>query len=860
MSSTQKQLTPAMRQYLEIKQQYPDAILFFRMGDFYEMFFEDAKIASQVLEIALTSRQKDTPQPIPMCGIPYHALNSYLPKLIKRGYKVAICEQVEDPKQAKGIVRREVVQVITPGMILEPEFLETNKSNYLAAATAWGERYGLASLEISTADFKTTEVRDLEELKEELHRLEPSELLVPEALSLQLDLNQTLLAIKPETEMPDLERAQTKLKKHFSLPSLKPLGLEDLPAATIAAAWLLEYAEEAQKNVLSHITRLQVYNLSEFMVLDSITLSHLEVFRRWHGGKEGTLWSILDKTLTPMGGRLLREMLLRPLKDIKAIKKRLNYVETFVRAGLVRQAIREKLKQIGDLERLNSRVVLGKAHARDLVNLKNSLNLVPEVKALLTSSQLSLLQEVGQGLDTMEDVTVLIDRAIVDDPPLTLKEGGLIKQGYNEILDNLIKQTTEAKTWIANLEAKERRRTGIPNLKVGYNKVFGYYIEVSKAQLKRVPSDYIRKQTLVNAERFITPALKEYENVILGAEEKRNALEYELFLEIRQQIAQASERLLRLAANIAWIDVMTSLAEVAVQYNYVRPKVVKTDKIIIKDGRHPVIEQTVKDVPFVPNDIRLNEEERILIITGPNMAGKSTIIRQAALIVLMAQIGSFVPAKEAQIGVVDRIFTRVGASDALPEGRSTFMVEMEETAHILHQVTPRSLVILDEIGRGTSTFDGMSIAWAVVEYLHDTYGKGVKTLFATHYHELTDLSQIKPRVRNYSIAVREWQGEIVFLHKLLPGGASRSYGIEVARLAGLPKDVISRAKEILSELESKEQERVSDEKAIQGQYQLPLFEPEYRKVIKQLQGIDINRITPLQALNILHKLKNMLKV
>ncbi|MDL1971278.1 MAG: DNA mismatch repair protein MutS [Candidatus Desulfofervidaceae bacterium] len=860
MSSTQKQLTPAMRQYLEIKQQYPDAILFFRMGDFYEMFFEDAKIASQVLEIALTSRQKDTPQPIPMCGIPYHALNSYLPKLIKRGYKVAICEQVEDPKQAKGIVRREVVQVITPGMILEPEFLETNKSNYLAAATAWGERYGLASLEISTGDFKTTEVRDLEELKEELHRLEPSELLVPEDLSLQLDLNQTLLAIKPETEMPDLERAQTKLKKHFSLPSLKPLGLEDLPAATIAAAWLLEYAEEAQKNVLSHITRLQVYNLSEFMVLDSITLSHLEVFRRWHGGKEGTLWSILDKTLTPMGGRLLREMLLRPLKDIKAIKKRLNYVETFVRAGLVRQAIREKLKQIGDLERLNSRVVLGKAHARDLVNLKNSLNLVPEVKALLTSSQLSLLQEVGQGLDTMEDVTVLIDRAIVDDPPLTLKEGGLIKQGYNEILDNLIKQTTEAKTWIANLEAKERKRTGIPNLKVGYNKVFGYYIEVSKAQLKRVPSDYIRKQTLVNAERFITPALKEYENVILGAEEKRNALEYELFLEIRQQIAQASERLLRLAANIAWIDVMASLAEVAVQYNYVRPKVVETDKIIIKDGRHPVIEQTVKDVPFVPNDIRLNEEERILIITGPNMAGKSTIIRQAALIVLMAQIGSFVPAKEAQIGVVDRIFTRVGASDALPEGRSTFMVEMEETAHILHQVTPRSLVILDEIGRGTSTFDGMSIAWAVVEYLHDTYGKGVKTLFATHYHELTDLSQIKPRVRNYSIAVREWQGEIVFLHKLLPGGASRSYGIEVARLAGLPKDVISRAKEILSELESKEQERVSDEKAIQGQYQLPLFEPEYRKVIKQLQGIDINRITPLQALNILHKLKNMLKV
>jgi len=846
--------------YRAIKKKHSDAIVFFRLGDFYEMFFEDAKIASQVLEIALTSRQKDTPEPIPMCGIPYHALNSYLPKLINRGYKVAICEQVEDPKQAKGIVRREVVQVITPGMILEPEFLETNKSNYLAAAIAWGGNYGLAFLEISTGVFKATELKDLGDLHQELHRLDPRELLISESLSLQLNLNQTLLAIKPEAEIPDLEEAQTKLKGHFSLSSLKPIGLQDLPAATIAAAWLLHYAEEAQKSILSHVTRLQVYNLSEFMVLDPITLSHLEVFRRWHGGKEGTLWSVLNKTLTPMGGRLFREMLLRPLKDIKAIKKRLNYVDTFVRAGLIRQAIRERLKQIGDLERLNSRIVLGKAHARDLINLKNSLNLVPELKAVLTSSQLSLLQEIGQRLDTLDDVTLLIDKAIVDDPPLTLKEGGLVKQGYNEILDNLIKQTTEAKTWIANLEAKERERTGISNLKVGYNKIFGYYIEVSKAHLKKIPPDYIRKQTLVNAERFITPTLKEYENLILGAEEKRNALEYEIFLEIRHQVSQASERILKLASDIAWIDVMASLAEAAVQYNYVCPKVIETDKIIIKDGRHPVIEQTVKDVPFVPNDLRLNEEERILIITGPNMAGKSTIIRQAALIVLMAQIGSFVPAKEAKIGVVDRIFTRVGASDALPEGRSTFMVEMEETAHILHQVTPRSLVILDEIGRGTSTFDGMSIAWAVVEYLHDIYEKGVKTLFATHYHELTDLSQIKPRVRNYNIAVREWQGEVIFLHKLLPGGASRSYGIEVARLAGLPQDVIARAKKILSELESKEQERINDEKSIKGQYQLPLFEPEYRKVIKRLQSVDINRITPLQALNILHKLKNMLKM
>ena len=851
-----KTLTPAMRQYLEIKQQYPDAILFFRMGDFYEMFFEDAEIGSKILEIALTSRQKDVPEPVPMCGIPYHALSSYLPKLIKQGYKVAICEQVEDPKQARGIVRREVVQVITPGMILEPEYLETSKNNYLAAICSWGGGYGLAYLDISTGDFKATQFSSLDMLKEELNRLEPSELLAPKSLSLHFNPKHIVLASQPDEAILDLEQAQEILKSHFDIPSLDVLGLKDWPAAAISAAWILHYAEQGQKTILPHITRLQTYTLDEFMVLDSVTFTHLEVFRRWQGDKQWTLFNILNKTLTPMGGRLLRNMLLRPLKDVKAIKNRLTQVDAFVQTGLLRKAIREKLDKIGDLERINSRIVLGRAHARDLVALKNSLQMLPEVKQLLLSSPSMLHQQKGEQLDSLEDITQLISEGIVDEPPLSLKEGGLIKTGYHEGLDNLSKQTKEAKSWISNLEKKERERTGISNLKVGYNKVFGYYIEITKSQLKQVPEDYIRKQTLVNAERFVTPALKEYENFLLGAEEKRNALEYQLFIEIRERVAKASNRLLKVAAQLAEIDVMSALAEVAVQNNYVCPKIEEKDEIFIKEGRHPVVEQ-IKDTPFVPNDICLNEKERILIITGPNMAGKSTLIRQIAIIVLMAQIGSFVPAKEARIGIVDKLFTRVGASDALPEGRSTFMIEMEETARILHQATPKSLVILDEIGRGTSTFDGMSIAWAVVEYLHDLGGKGVKSLFATHYHELTELAQIKPKIRNYNVVVREWEGKIIFLYKLLPGGSSRSYGIEVARLAGLPPKVIERAFKILHMLENKEQERVDEERA-QKYLQPFLFTPGHQKIVDRLRKLDPNRITPLQALTILHKFKNMI--
>ncbi|MDL1966498.1 MAG: DNA mismatch repair protein MutS, partial [Candidatus Desulfofervidus auxilii] len=638
--------------------------------------------------------------------------------------------------------------------------------------------------------------------------------------------------------------------------SLGVLGLKDWPAAAISAAWILHYAEQGQKTILPHITRLQTYTLDEFMVLDSVTFTHLEVFRRWQGDKQWTLFNILNKTLTPMGGRLLRNMLLRPLKDVKAIKNRLTQVDAFVQTGLLRKAIREKLDKIGDLERINSRIVLGRAHARDLVALKNSLQMLPEVKQLLLSSPSMLHQQKGEQLDSLEDITQLISEGIVDEPPLSLKEGGLIKTGYHEGLDNLSKQTKEAKSWIANLEKKERERTGISNLKVGYNKVFGYYIEITKSQLKQVPEDYIRKQTLVNAERFVTPALKEYENFLLGAEEKRNALEYQLFIEIRERVAKASNRLLKVAAQLAEIDVMSALAEVAVQNNYVCPKIEEKDEIFIKEGRHPVVEQ-IKDTPFVPNDICLNEKERILIITGPNMAGKSTLIRQIAIIVLMAQIGSFVPAKEARIGIVDKLFTRVGASDALPEGRSTFMIEMEETARILHQATPKSLVILDEIGRGTSTFDGMSIAWAVVEYLHDLGGKGVKSLFATHYHELTELAQIKPKIRNYNVVVREWEGKIIFLYKLLPGGSSRSYGIEVARLAGLPPKVIERAFKILHMLENKEQERVDEERA-QKYLQPFLFTPGHQKIVDRLRKLDPNRITPLQALTILHKFKNMI--
>ena len=849
----EKSLTPAMQQYLKIKKDYPDAILFFRMGDFYEMFFEDAKIASKILEIALTSRQKDGPEPIPMCGIPYHALSNYLPKLIEQGYKVAICEQVEDPKQAKGIVQREVVQVITPGMVLEPELLEANKGNYLAAVAEWGGKYGFAYLDISTGEFKVTQLNHLEELKEEIFRIEPREMLISSSLFLQLDTKQMAISFI-EGDKFDFKKATQLLKEQFHLPSLKPLGLSDWPAAVIASAYLLEYAKETQKTVLSHLLSLKTYNLTAFMTMDSVTFTHLEIFKRWHGGKENTLFSILNKTLTPMGGRLLREMMLHPLKNIIEIETRLNWVEAFFKSGLIRQELRQKLKKIGDLERINSRIALGRAHARDLVALKNFLKQLPDIKKILLSGN-SLLQKAGKELDTLKDVSDLIEKAITDDPPLILREGGLIKEGYNLTLDSLNKQTIEAKNWITQLEVKEKERTGIPTLKIGYNKVFGYYIEISKSYLKHVPKDYIRKQTLVNAERFITPTLKEYESLLLSAEEKRNALEYELFLEVRQKVAQNCERLLKVARRIAYLDVMSALAEVAVQNRYVRPKVYEGDEIIIKDGRHPVIEQTVKDTPFVPNDVCLNEDERILIITGPNMAGKSTIIRQVALIVYMAQIGSFVPASEAKIGIVDRIFTRVGASDALPEGRSTFMVEMEETARILYQLTPQSLIILDEIGRGTSTFDGMSIAWAVVEYLHDVENKGVKTLFATHYHELTELAKIKSRVKNYNVAVREWEGEIIFLHKLIPGGARRSYGIEVAKLAGLPKKVIERAQQVLILLENSRKERPYKTKIYQ---QLPLFESNSQKLIRQLQRVNPNRMTPLEALNFLHKLKRML--
>ncbi len=852
-------LTPAMRQYLEIKRQYPDAILFFRMGDFYEMFFEDAEIGSKVLEIALTSRQKDTPNPIPMCGIPYHALSSYLPKLVEHGYKVAICEQVEDPKQAKGIVKREVVQIVTPGMILDPEYLEATKGNYVAAFTNWAGRYGLAYLEISTGEFKATETLLVEELRDEVSKIEPKELLMDKGLILQFDFKN--LSIKTDYPLPDLAKAEEILKRQFEVKDLNLLGLSDWPAATIAAAWLLDYAASAQKSVLRHVDQIHTYSIGQYMLLDPITITHLEIFKRWHGQKEGTLWSVLNKTLTPMGGRLLREMLLRPLKDAKVIKDRLNFVDVLVKKGLLRTEIRRLLKEIGDIERINSRIALGRANARDLINLKQSLRPVPEIKNLLLSSKISILEQRAKDMDPLTDVYDLIDQAIIEEPPLSLKEGGIIKPEYNPILNDLIKKSSEAKRWIAELQSKERERTGISNLKVGYNKVFGYYIEVSKAQLSKVPSEYIRKQTLVNAERFITPALKEYESLILGAEEKRNALEYEIFLEIRNKIALSSNRLLTLAKELAWIDVMSSLAQVAVENRYVRPEITENDEIFIKDGRHPVIEKTIKDVPFVPNDIRLDERQKILIITGPNMAGKSTIIRQVALIVLMAQIGSFVSAKQARIGITDRIFTRVGASDALPEGRSTFMVEMEETARILRQVTPNSLVILDEIGRGTSTFDGMSIAWAVVEYLHDIYENGVKTLFATHYHELTELSQLKHRVRNYNIAIREWEGKIIFLHKLVPGGANKSYGIEVAKLAGLPQAVIKRAKQILNSLENSEVRRLATQRENVSCYQMSLFEPKdlsHQQIIKKIKAIDVNRITPLEALNLLHKLKKML--
>ena len=855
-----KPLTPAIRQYLQIKSQHPDAILFFRMGDFYEMFFEDAQLASRELDIALTSRNKGQKDGVPLCGVPYFAADTYIAKLLQKGYKVALCDQVEDPKLAKGIVKREVVRVYTPGLALDSVHVGTGENNYLMGFCSEGEVFGLAFLDISTGEFKACQISGYEAFLSEALRNEPKE----------------ILAVRPFQDHPRLH----DFKKHFEndlISWLDPLPAEiekvlghdsigpQAPLAALAASMVLRYAEENQKKPLSHMQPLLFYRVQDFVIIDETTKRNLELERSLvDSGKKGSLFWVLDETMTGMGSRKLKQWLNYPLMDVQAIEERLEGVSELKEKKIERKRVREILKGIQDIERLTARIFLGQANARDLIGLKKSLQHLPELRSALQPFVSLLLRQVTSEIDEFGDLVRLLESSIVDDPPFTLKEGGIIKPHYHEELDELRRMSKEGKGWILKLEAEERKRTGISSLKVRYNQVFGYYIEVTKSNFPLVPPHYTRKQTLVNAERFITPELKEFETKVLGAEEAIGQLEYRLFEEIREQVSRATSRIQRTASLVSLLDVLGSLAEVADRHHYVRPFVHEGDEIAIEEGRHPVLERMSLLERFVPNDTFLDgQDHQILIITGPNMAGKSTFLRQVALTVLMAQMGSFVPASGARVGVVDRIFTRIGALDNIMMGQSTFMVEMMETARILNQATSKSLVILDEIGRGTSTFDGLSIAWAVAEYLHDFPHLRPKTLFATHYHELTELPLTKERVKNFNVAVKEWNGEIIFLRKIVEGGANRSYGIQVARLAGLPEKVIDRAKEILANLEKGELDATGMPKLATTKEpgskrpsspQLSLFSlPDPLR--SDLKKIRIDQLTPLEAINILDELK-----
>ncbi len=876
-------MTPMLRQYMEIKEQHRDAILFYRMGDFYEMFFDDAITASKILGITLTSRSaKDDANKVPMCGVPFHAVSGYLGKMIKAGYRVALCEQVEDPKEAKGIVRREVVRVVTPGVTTDDQILD-EKSNTYVCAICLDDRNkkkmtaGLAFLDVSTGNFQISECQSSREnvdaILDDLTRMQPAELLVAERdqelLQPLIDIVTTLLGDICLTIRSDLhfdrDTASITLTEHFKTTGLAGYGCDHMHAGIRAGGALLGYIQETQKTELSYIKKISPLNKSGYLIIDESSRRNLELTETIIGGKrDGSLLSILDQTNTPMGARFLKQQLLFPLQDKEKILARLAAVEALLADSDLREDIRHILLEIYDIERLCSRLVLGQGNARDMNSLGLSLSRLPELKSYLEQAPPGLLQEKGRSLDPLTDLYQLISQAIRDDAPFSLREGNLIREGFHEELDELILLLRDGKQLILNLEGKERERSGNAKLKVGYNKVFGYFFEVSKAQAATIPDDFIRKQTLVNAERFITPELKELENKIGSAQEKRLELEYTLFLEIRRQISSQAERLLQTAAGIARIDFLVSLAEAALKFQYSRPTINTDQYIIIEEGRHPVIERSLEPGRFVPNDVHLDQEKHeLLIITGPNMAGKSTVLRQTALIVLMAHIGSFVPADKADICLVDRIFTRVGAMDDLRRGQSTFMVEMNETANILNNATENSLVILDEIGRGTSTYDGLSIAWAVAEELANKNNLGIKTLFATHYHELTDLAATHKRIQNYSIAVREWQESIIFLHKLVEGATNRSYGIQVAGLAGVPIHVVKRAHQILKNIEGGEFNRQGQPVAAAGQQkqhpcQLPLFQVTHQPLNKLLATVDPANTTPLEALHILYEAKKLL--
>jgi DNA mismatch repair protein MutS len=864
-----KSLTPMVKQYLEIKSQYPDAILFYRIGDFYEMFFEDAQVGSKELDIVLTSRDKGNKDSVPLCGVPHHAADTYITRLLEKGYKVAVCEQVEDPKVAKGLVKRDVIRVFTPGLVTDSVHLGTGDNNYLMGFCAEGEVFGLAFLDISTGECKAVQISGYESFLNEVLRNEPREIVALKTFQQhpcakkfgKVFENEVITFLEDSTF--HLTQSPTEMSGRMFAGDGKHVDAN--PLAAVAVTMVLRYAEENQKKDLAHIRPVTFYRLQDFMVIDETTKRNLELTQSlFDQGKKGSLFWVMDETVTAMGSRKLKQWLHYPLLDIRAIEARLEAVSELKEKKIERKQGRESLKEIQDIERLTSRIFLGHANARDLVGLKRSLQKLPSLRDILHPFDAPLLKEELSDVETFDDLTSLLESSIVDDPPLTVKEGGIIKPHYNKELDDLREITREGKGWILKLEAEERKKTGISSLKVRYNQVFGYYIEVTKSNLHLVPPHYDRKQTLVNAERFITPELKEFEAKVLGAEEAICQLEYRLFEEVRKRVADVTPRLQKTGTAIAAIDSLASLAEIADRHHYVRPSVDDGDEVIIHDGRHPVLERMDLPERFVPNDTQLNtRDHQILMITGPNMAGKSTYLRQVALIILMAQMGSFVPAKEVRMGVVDQIFTRIGASDNIMRGQSTFMVEMMETARILNQATQRSFVVLDEIGRGTSTFDGLSIAWAVAEYLHDHPSFKPKTLFATHYHELTELVLTKERIKNFNVAVREWNGEIIFLRKIVEGEANRSYGIQVARLAGLPEKVIDRAKEILSNLERGELDATGmpklatskkDASRPRGPSQLSLFaRPDPLR--QELQKLKIERLTPLDALAILDELK-----
>ena len=869
------EFSPMMQRYLETKKEYEDCILFYRLGDFYEMFFDDAITASRELELTLTGKDCGQEERAPMCGIPHHAAEIYVSRLIAKGYKVAICEQLEDPKKTKGIVKRGVIRVVTPGTLVDSNMLEERKNNYIMSIFKTGIYFGISVCDISTGEFYSAEIKEQNNfptLLDEIARYTPSELVVN---SMMANCEEEMSKIKERFENIYVTKFNDKFFKtelnnidlRFNIVDNDGKKLENIKEKTLIVASinaLVEYIEETQKTSLDHINKITIYNLSKYMALDINARRNLELTEKMRDkSKKGTLLWVLDKTSTSMGGRLLRRWLNDPLIDVKEINKRLNAVKELKDDLMLRGEIIENLKKVYDIERLAGKMAYGNANARDMVTLKNSLMKLPEVKQILTNCKSELLKELYENLDELQDIYQLIETSIVDDPPMTIKDGGIIKLGYDEEIDKLKTAQTEGKNWLIALEAEEKEKTGIKNLKIGFNKVFGYFIEVTKSNLDQVPERYIRKQTLTNAERYITEELKNLENQILGAEEKVVNLEYDAFVQIRELIAKNVVRLQKTSEVVSSLDVISSFAQVAEDMNYCMPEVNSEGKIDIKGGRHPVIEKILGAGSFVENDTYLDKEEnRLAIITGPNMAGKSTYMRQVALITLMAQVGSFVPATSAKIGVVDKIFTRVGASDDLSMGQSTFMVEMMEVANILNEATSNSLVILDEIGRGTSTYDGLSIAWAVAEYIADKEKCGAKTLFATHYHELTELENKLEGIKNYSIAVKEKGEDIIFLRKIVEGGTDESYGIHVARLAGVPKIVTKKANEILRSLERKniltgKKEEKQDKKQVGGQFDM--YNYKLAEIAHEIDKINLNELTPIDALNTLVRIKEKMQ-